>query len=372
MMKSEFENWLQEIGLGRFVGNFQYNGVDFDVVAELDETDLKELGLGVGYRRRFLKAVASLNGSAEHVAPPATLAVPPIPSAPMFVPPVTTPAPVPTIERHPPAEAPAPLSQPIALDLKGTPNATEAERRQVAVLFADLTGYTRLSAELDPEELQDIMAAFFRVADGAILANGGTIDKHLGDGVMAVFGAPVSHGDDTIRAVRAASEIHDGLLDVSAERGRTLSCHIGIASGEVLAGTETNQYTVIGDAVNLASRLSDLAKAHETFLSDEVYRAVVDETLCEERANVTVKGLEAAVTVWKVVGKRDTPLQRNLLPFVGREAERMQFEATIAAIPARGPARLSFCGVNPASERRDWRPSAWPLRLGRLSRRTMC
>lgn len=128
------------------------------------------------------------------------------------------------------------------------------ERRQVTILFADITGYTRMSSELDPEELHGLLERYFKTVDGLIRDFGGTVDKHIGDAVMGVFGAPVSHGNDPERAVRAALKIHQGMQALSAELGRALSVHIGIANGEVVAGSSGSdvhrEYTVLGDAVN--------------------------------------------------------------------------------------------------------------------------
>src|SRR6478735_1515727 len=97
------------------------------------------------------------------------------------------------------------------------PKAAAGERRQVTVLFADITGYTRLSSEIDPEELHALLGRYFDVVDGIIRDFGGTVDKHIGDAVMGVFGAPVSHGNDPERAVRAALSIHEAMQGLSAE-----------------------------------------------------------------------------------------------------------------------------------------------------------
>src|SRR5690349_14249426 len=99
------------------------------------------------------------------------------------------------------------------------------ERRQVTILFADITGYTRLSSELDPEELHALLERYFETVDGLVRDFGGTVDKHIGDAVMGVFGAPVSHGNDPERAVRAALKIHQGMQTLSASLGRALSVH---------------------------------------------------------------------------------------------------------------------------------------------------
>ncbi len=139
------------------------------------------------------------------------------------------------------------------------PEAPPPERRQVAVLFADLSGYTALSAELDPEEVHRLLTRYFELVDGLIGQCGGAIDKHIGDAVMGVFGAPVAYGNDTQRALRAAMGIHAAMAALSAEFGRPLAAHVGVASGEVVAAATGSavhrHYTVTGDAVNLAPRL---------------------------------------------------------------------------------------------------------------------
>ena len=123
----------------------------------------------------------------------------------------------------------APLAAAVA------PSPPPGERRQVAVLFADLSGYTALSSELDPEEVHRLLTRYFELVDGLIGQCGGAIDKHIGDAVMAVFGAPVAHGNDTLRALRAAVGIHAAMETLSAEFGRPLFAHVGVASGEVVA-----------------------------------------------------------------------------------------------------------------------------------------
>ena len=295
-MTVEISEWLEQLGLEKYAELFIDNEIDIDAARHLTEDDLKEMDLPIGPRKKLLHAIAHLSDQSEEQAEPQV--------------------------------ATQILAEPVV-------PTDEVERRQVAVLFADLTGYTRLSSELDPEHLNDLMDRFFKASDEAIASFGGTVDKHLGDGVMAVFGAPVSHGDDTLRAVRAASSIHEGLREVSSGLDRSLSAHIGIASGEVLAGAGTREYTVIGDAVNLASRLSDLAKAEQTLLSDEVHSEVFGEFLCAEASNVSIKGLQDTVSVWKVLGSRKEPIEQNLLPFVGREAERAQFRSTIETVEAQ-------------------------------------
>ncbi len=169
---------------------------------------------------------------------------------------------------------------PAAAATEPAPPAPSGERRQVTTLFADLAGYTRLSATLDPEETHALLQRFFAAVDGLITAYGGTVDKHIGDGVMGVFGAPVAHGNDPERAVRAALEIHQAVAALGQQLGHALGVHIGVASGEVVAagiGSDAKQdYTVTGDSVNLAARLEGMSETGQTLVSDAVRDAVAD------------------------------------------------------------------------------------------------
>ena len=105
----------------------------------------------------------------------------------------------------------------------------EGEHRQVTLVFADLSAFTTLSSEIDAEELRDLMDRYFTMIDHIIADFGGTVDKHIGDAVMALFGAPVANSDDPLRAVRAAFRIHEAVYDFGVELGRDLKVHLGIA-----------------------------------------------------------------------------------------------------------------------------------------------
>lgn len=210
------------------------------------------------------------------------------------------------------------------------------ERRPVAVLFADLAGFTRLTSEADAEEVHRLLGRYFDLVDGAIARAGGAVDKHIGDATMAVFGAPVAHGNDIERAVRAAGEIHEAMAVLSREFGRTLAAHVGIASGEVVAASTGSavraDYTVTGDAVNLASRLEDLAEAGETIVSDEVRAALGQRLDVEPRGQVAVRGFAREMPVWRVRGLRGPASGQGRM--VGRAKECARFEALLAAMRA--------------------------------------
>lgn len=208
------------------------------------------------------------------------------------------------------------------------------ERRQVTVLFADLSGFTRLASVLDAEELHGLMGRFFDHVDRAVTGYGGSVDKHIGDAVMGVFGAPVAHGDDPLRAARAALDIHGAVTALGREVGHPLTVHIGIAAGEVIAaglGSDRHSaYTVLGDAVNLASRLVELARPGETLVSDAVRRAISPPAECAAMGEISLRGFEAPTRVWRLeaVG---TGAATVLTPFVGRIVERRQIAGLIEA-----------------------------------------
>ena len=164
----------------------------------------------------------------------------------------------------------------------------------MTVLFCDLAGYTALSRELDAEEVHALLERFFERIDGIVERFGGTIDKHIGDCVMAVFGAPVAHGNDAERAARAALAIQDAVPALGEELGRTIAVHIGVAAGQVVASRSGSaahrEYTVTGDSVNLASRLTDAAASGAILISDAVRRMLPPRFACREASTPRGQG----------------------------------------------------------------------------------
>jgi class 3 adenylate cyclase/tetratricopeptide (TPR) repeat protein len=224
---------------------------------------------------------------------------------------------------------------PVAATAEPAAPAPAGERRQVTTLFADLAGYTRLSTTLDPEETHALLQRFFATVDGLIAAYGGTVDKHIGDGVMGVFGAPVAHGNDPERAIRAAIEIHAAVAGLGQELGHALGVHIGVASGEVVAagiGSDAKQdYTVTGDSVNLAARLEDMAETGQTLISDAVHDAVAEIAETSPAGEVTVRGIARPVRVWRVDRLR-AEKARPATALTGRRAELRQFEGALDSL----------------------------------------
>ena len=212
------------------------------------------------------------------------------------------------------------------------------ERRQVTIMFADISGYTRMTELLDAEDLHETVGRVLKAIDRAVESYGGTVHRHIGDEVMALFGAPIAHSDDPYRSVLAAFEAHKALADLSTELGRALAIHVGIASGTVVIAAQGAPESgdnvtleVTGIAANLGSRLNAVAKANETIISDEVYRAIETRVTCEPLGHIQVKGIENAVPAWRAIGLRIGAPRQAGGRFVGRRTEIAQFKGVLAA-----------------------------------------
>lgn len=254
--------------------------------------------------------------------------------------------------------APAPEEpEPASADIPGRiVQVPSGERRQVTIFFADLSGYTELAEALDPEDLHYLVGRVFDEIDRIVREYGGTVHRHVGDEVMALFGAPVAHGDDPLRAVRAAFDTHAAMAKLGSAEKRHLAVHIGIASGEVVVagqGTGTGndkdndesspdaapEYAVTGVAANLASRLNDMAGAGETIISDAVYGDVDSMADCESLGEVAVKGLDEAVLAWRMTAFLADGERRSRSRFVGREVELSMLNSVIASVADTGAGR---------------------------------
>src|SRR5258707_9390308 len=148
------------------------------------------------------------------------------------------------------------------------------ERRIVTVLFADVAGSTALGEELDPEEMRRLLSLYYAIAGETITQHGGTVEKFIGDAVMAVFGLPTAHGDDPDRAVAAALAMRDRVRGDERLRGR-LAIRFGISTGEVVASRDQSagDFLITGDAINVAARLQQAAEPWAILVSDRTVRA---------------------------------------------------------------------------------------------------
>jgi adenylate cyclase len=195
------------------------------------------------------------------------------------------------------------LKDPEHLVLKG-------ERRDVTVLFCDMRGFTLLSERLLPEEVVLVLNQFYTLMIDTTFKHDGTLDKFLGDGVMAIFGAPIAHGDHAYQAVRAALAMQAGVRELSEARIRegkdAIAIGVGISAGEVVAGTvgteDRMEYTVVGDSVNLAARLQSEAKPGQTLISRPAYERIRGRIPVRSLGLLRVRGKETPVEAYEVLG----------------------------------------------------------------------
>ncbi len=214
----------------------------------------------------------------------------------------------------------------------------ESERRNVTVMFADVTGFTALSEQIDPEVLSNLLNECFKGLITTVHKYEGTIDKFIGDAIMLIFGAPLAHENDPERAVRCAQDMMDDIKRFNVVSQITLSnpitLHIGLHSGIVVAGNVGSDlrmnYSVVGDTVNLSSRLAHLAPPGEIFLSDTTFKSVSTLAIAEGPFRISVRGKAEPVIVYKLRGIKEVFGHDSQRPagkyFVGREKEIQKLE----------------------------------------------
>ena len=212
-----------------------------------------------------------------------------------------------------------------AAPLETAARAESEDRRVVTIVFADLEGSTALGERLDPEALRDVQSRYFAAMRGPLIAHGGTIEKYIGDAVMAVFGIPALHEDDALRAVRAAIEMQDAMAELNRELERDLgvgiALRIGVNTGEV-AGIDGG--LIAGDAVNTAARLQAVAPAGGVVIGRHTRRLVESSVRLRALGRVVVKGKARPLPIWQVdslVETAGSTVRGALVPLVGRRIE---------------------------------------------------
>src|SRR5215470_15836726 len=230
-------DWLEKLGLGQYAQPFAENDIDFDILKDLTDQDLEKIGVAsLGHRRKFLRAIANLKG-AEQITPAVAVAA-------------------------------APPATPRAAD--------SAERRQVTVMFSDLVGWTALSAQMDPEDLRELISAYQKCVTEAVHRFRGFVAQYLGDGVLVYFGYPEAHEDDAERAVRAGLELIAAVIALKTPA--SLQTRVGIATGLVVVGDlmtgsgEAHQRGIIGETPNLAARLQGTAEPNTVVIAEATRR----------------------------------------------------------------------------------------------------
>ncbi len=211
-------------------------------------------------------------------------------------------------------------------------------RKVVSIVFSDLKGSTSMGEKLDSESLREVMTRYFDTMSAELERHGGTVEKFIGDAIMAVFGLPTLHEDDALRAVRAAADMQRALVPLNDELelhwGVRLTVRTGVNTGQVVAGDPAaGQRLVTGDAVNVAARLEQAAGAQEILLGDLTYRLVRDYVDVEEVEPLELKGKAERVPAYRLVGVRESaerPIRLDA-PMVGRERELEALQSQLAA-----------------------------------------
>ncbi len=272
--------WLEGLGLGEYADALERNRIDLEIARELNDQDLRELGIeALGHRKRLLKAIAELNVAGA------------VPDA---------------ITREP-----------------VSPGAAEGERRQLTVLFCDLVGFTELASRLDPEELQTVIRGYEDTCAACVTRYEGYVFQRLGDGIVAFFGYPLAHEGEADRAIRAGLETIDTLarLAFGAEH---LEVRIGIATGLVVVTDKG----AVGETMNLASRLQSIAQPGSVVVSERVQRLAAGAFDYQDLGEHTLKGISRPAHAYRILGLSQAPsrfeaahAQAGLTPLVGREQE---------------------------------------------------
>jgi class 3 adenylate cyclase len=286
----DVSRWLAEQGLGHYAEVFAENGIASDILRDLTDADLKELGLNLGDRKRLLKAIAALDSEGMQ-------------------------------DR---AGAVEPAATPAA--------SRDAERRQLTVLFCDLVGSTELATRLDPEDLGAVMRAYHRATAAVIESFDGHVARYLGDGVLAYFGWPKAHEDDAERAVRTGLGLVGAVARLEPNEEVRLRARVGVATGQVVVGDLVGEgaardETVVGETPNLAARLQTLAAPESVVISQATRRLVRGLFEVEDLGPQRLKGFAEPQTAWRVEGEAcaegrfEARQTAGLTPLVGREEE---------------------------------------------------
>jgi class 3 adenylate cyclase/tetratricopeptide (TPR) repeat protein len=208
-------------------------------------------------------------------------------------------------------------------------------RKTVTVFFCDVSGSTALGERIDPESLRQVMARYFETAKTILERHGGSVEKFIGDAVMAVFGVPAVHEDDALRALRAAEELRDSLSGLNEELqrayGTRLELRIGVNTGEVVTGTEERIAT--GDAVNVAARLEQAAKPGEVLVGEETIRLVRGAVEIEPVDPIPAKGKAEPVQAFRLLRVNvEAETRRGGAPMIGRERQWKLLEGSFANV----------------------------------------
>ena len=294
-MTASLEQWLHSAGLARYAEAFARNDIDLAILPTLAESELAALGLSLGHRKLLLQALTQR--AADAAAPGEDL-----------------PAPVSDWSRH------------------------AGERKPVTLLFADITGSTALTETLDAEDAHEQLYGAVRQMCEAVEAQRGTVCRFMGDGVMAMFGAPVAFEDHAVRASAAALDLQQRLTcyadALEHEHGCRIQARVGLHAGEVVVlqvgDASTPRYDASGVSVALAARMEQSAAPGSVQMTASTYALVASWFEGSTLDPVTAKGFSEPVPVVRLDRRRPVSASTWVLPFIGRRAEMEQLRALLA------------------------------------------
>src|SRR5215475_8061454 len=287
----QIADWLERLGLGQYAQRFAENDIDFEVLSDLTDQDLEKIGVAsVGHRRKLLRAIANLK-DLETITPAVAIAA-------------------------------APPAIPRAADT--------GERRQVTVMFSDLVGSTALSAQMDPEDLRELISAYQKCVAEAVRRFGGFVARYFGDGVLVYFGYPEAHEDDAERAVRAGLDLIAAVTALKTPA--SLQTRVGIATGLVVVGDltgsgEAQERGIVGETPNLAARLQGIAEPNTVVIAEATRRLLGNLFELKDLGARDLKGVAEPLRAWvalraSTVESRFEALHAaGLTALVGREEE---------------------------------------------------
>jgi class 3 adenylate cyclase len=295
MTANTITHWLDALGLGQYASVFTENAIDLEVLPELTGAELESLGVLLGHRKKILKAIADVSTGA--------------------------------------GEAAVRLEEPQTLRAQEPPlTVSEAELRQLTVMFCDLVGSTELSRRLDPEDLREVMRRYQDAVAGAVTRYEGYVAKFLGDGVLAYFGWPQAHEDQVERAVRTGLDAVAAVAKLRLDDNVALQARVGIATGRVVVGDLVGEAAaeaeaVAGETPNLAARLQGVAAPGQVVIGATT-RLLIGETFELKDLGVhELKGFGEPVQAWRVLRAGDIDSRYEAkrvggeLPLVGRQEE---------------------------------------------------
>ena len=283
----DIDDWLRGIGLTQYAGLFRANDINAELLPRLTADDLKDMGVAaLGHRKKLLEAIAALGAATEAHSPPWVA-----------------------------------VAQPFA-----------AERRQLTVMFVDLVNSTPLSAELDPEDMRELIRTYQNTVAGEITRFEGYIAQFLGDGVLAYFGWPRAHEEDAERAVRAGLAVTAATSRLKTPSGKALQTRIGIATGVVVVGDliaegATQRYAVVGETPNLAARLQGVADPETVVIAGTTRHLLGDLFVLRDLGLQEFKGIPEPTPAFAVLSERALESRfaarqaGGVAPIVGRDQE---------------------------------------------------